>query len=610
MRRHNPVAVCHSRCRSNNPTTIPSFGIFQSRRSPGGSFFSSNRQISCPVSLRAGHSLKTMPTSAHDGDLLRSWLDAGNEDAFQRLVARHAGLVRQCALRSSGDPATADEAAQLTFILLARKARQLQSRASLAGWLHTTARLQTRNLLRAQRREIRKRHAILAMNPPPHQEHSKVWREMAPVLDDALADLRPDDREAILLRFYRSLSHAEIASALGIAGDAARKRVDRAVERLRSQLHRRGCTLGTASCLGALAHFGTDAQAAATSAPILASHALKAAAAAAPTTLTTTTIAIIMTKKATIAATAVLLLAGAGAVVLINQDDSSKTNPADEANNGRPPRPAAATAAATGIDPTSTNNPRSRERDPAENPEFVTKYGEARTNLSKHVATNVIGLLEDAVTMSEMATSGQLGGFGGGRMGIRAGLGGVYNQLNLTEDQQSRAADLYSEFQKREIERSKASIEKLKQDPTALMQLMLASDAFKRGELTDEEYQALQSESGRDLVGIMNPLDRNNFRGGQPLGDEAFVSAFQQLLDAEQADTLQASIDQRAADSNGADPSNITNLPAMELEQLDRAVTSGKTITSGLKQMMEGMGGLQDLAPLLEQQQQQQQQQD
>jgi|688.fasta_scaffold70926_3 RNA polymerase sigma factor (sigma-70 family) len=545
---------------------------------------------------------QTMDTPTNDGELLRSWLDAGKEEPFRRLVDRYAGLVRQSALRTSGDPAIADEASQNTFILLARKARSLQSRASLAGWLHTTACLQTRNLLRSHRREHRKRHALHTMNTPPQEEHSQAWRDMAPVLDDALASLRDEDREAILLRFYRSLPLSEVAAAFGIASDAARKRVDRAVERLRSQLERRGCTLGTTSCIGALTHFGTDAQAALTSAPLLASSALKAAALA-PTSLTATAI-IIMTKKATITATAALLLAGAGAVVLMqNKEDTAKAGSETSGTPARPDRPAAFGANADSENDAAN---RARPRDPAENPEFVSKYGEARTNLSKFVAGNIVGLLEDAVSMAEMASTGQLGGFGGGRMGIRAGLGGLYNELQLNEEQETRAAELYKEFQAREIERSKASIAKLKEDPTALMQLMLASDAFKRGEITEDEYKELQTKSGTDLEGVMNPLDRNNFRGGQPLGDDAFVDGFKGILDPTQAGALQAKLDEQATADDGSDPGNITNLPAMELEQLDKAVTSGKTITSGLKQMMEGIGGLQELGPLLEQQNQNQ----
>lgn len=535
----------------------------------------------------------------NDGDLLRSWLEAGSEDSFRQLVARHAGLVRQCAHRISGDPTVADEAAQLTFILLARKSRHLKSRSSLAGWLHTTALLQARNIMRAQRRENRKRQSMIDMQPKTEEGHSKAWQDMGPVIDSALASLRRDDREAILLRFHRGLPYDDVAAALGIAAEAARKRVDRAVERLRKQLRRNGCPLDTSACVGALGLFATDAQAAAGAAPFLASQALKAAAASSSTALTTTTIAIIMTKKTSIAATAALLLAGAGAVVLIQKEDPAQT-PSGAAAEGRPSRPQA-----SGSSSLTSGNNRSRERDPARYPDLAAQYGESRTNLSKHVASNVIGLLEDAVSMSEMATSGQLGGLGGGQLGVRAALGRMYNQLNLDEEQQAAAAELFADFQKREIERSKESIGKLKDDPTALMRLMLASDAFKRGELAEEDYEVMQSEAGRDLAGVMNPLDRDNFRGGQAMGDETFVSGFQALLNPEQADAFQSSQDERAAAAppeDGTDTRNISNIPAMELEQLDRAVTSGQRITGGLKQMMEGVGGLQELAPLLERQ--------
>ena len=331
-----------------------------------------------------------------------------------------------------------------------------------------------------------------------------------------------------------------------------------------------------------------------------------AVAVAGSTSLNTTTIAIIMTKKITIAAAAALLLAGVGAVIIIKKDDTLKpTN--GEIADGRPAR-----SQDTESSTLTSNNSRSREREPARYPDLAGKYGESRTNLSKHVVTNVIGLLEDAVSMSEMAASGQLGGFGGGRMGARVALGQMYEKLNLTEDQQAAATALYADFQKREIARSKESISKLKDDPTTLMRLMLASDAFKRGEVTEEDYKAMQSESATDLVGVMNPLDRNNFRGGQAMTDEAFVSGFQAILSPEQAGTFQTSLEERATAATEpveTDPKNISNIPAMELEQLDRAVTSGKRMTGGLKEMMAGLGGLQELGPLLEQQPQTEEQQ-
>jgi len=55
----------------------------------------------------------------------------------------------------------------------------------------------------------------------------------------------------------------------------------------------------------------------------------------------------------------------------------------------------------------------------------------------------------------------------------------------------------------------------------------------------------------------------------------------------------------REQESEGA--SGISAIPAMELEKLDDAVVSARKMTSGLRQMMEGMGGLRDLQPLIEQ---------
>lgn len=186
------------------------------------------------------------------------------------------------------------------------------------------------------------------------------------------------------------------------------------------------------------------------------------------------------------------------------------------------------------------------------------------------------------------------------------GLGRAGNELKLTDEQQEKASAIYAEFQKRELAKSKEAIERLKKDPTPLMQLMLASDALARGEINDEEYKRLQAESGEDLGGVLSPLDERNFRGGRPLTDEAFLTEFKTLLDPSQIETLQGSLDEQASneDSTATEEGSITNLPSMELEKLDTTIESVKKLTTGVKSMMEGMGGLQDLGPLMEQQRQ------
>lgn len=199
-----------------------------------------------------------------DPDLLAQWLNHRRESAFRSLVGRYGGLVQATARRTCGDAILAAEASQLTFITLAHKAESLRTCASLGGWLHLTALLHAKNLLRKSRREARKRQQLVAaMETPASQPSDERWQELRPVLDESLAALSEQDREALILRFYRSLSVREVAETLGIATEAAKKRIARATDRLRAKLARRGCHAAAAALPAALlAGFVADAQAA------------------------------------------------------------------------------------------------------------------------------------------------------------------------------------------------------------------------------------------------------------------------------------------------------------------------------------------------------------
>lgn len=553
-----------------------------------------------------------MPDSGPtDAELLDDWLNRQLETSFHALVARYAGLVHMAAKRTCQDETLAAEASQLTFITLARKAKSLRSRTSIAGWLHLTAMMQAKNLLRHRQRENRKRQLLSTHMETEHQgPPAETWKHIQPVLDDALASLSSKDRETLLLRFYRSLSVREIAATLGIATDAAQKRLTRATDRLRRQLARRGCQAGGSLSAAMLAGLGADAQAASTATSILASKALAATSAGGVGTLTT--LAIIMTKKTTITTGAVLLLAGGG-IIAYNQSnketDASSLEIASDSSaaSASSPNPSGLSP----VDDSGTKSSRARPRDPAENPELVQTYGESRTNLSKHIAENVISLFEDAVAMGEMASSGEMSNaFGGPRAGLRRALGSTLGQLELSDDQQDEAAKIYLDYQKRELARSKKTIADLKKDPTALMQLMLASDSYAREEITEDQYKQLQESTGENLKGVLNPLDRDNFGGGQPLEDDEFRNEFAELLDENQSETLDTTLAEEAEKkASEGDTRGITNIPAMELEKLDETIASAKKMTTGLKSMMEGMGGLQDLGPMIEQQRQRRNQQ-
>lgn len=218
-------------------------------------------------------------TAASDSELLTAWVTNRRESAFHALVARYATLVHMVAKRTCGDDALAADASQLVFIILAQKAKSLTTHPTLAGWLHVTAVMKTRDLIDKARRESRKRQHFSAEMETHNPSHSiDAWQEMQPVLDDALAALSANDHEAILLRFYRSLTIREIGETLGIATDAAQKRIARATERLRGKLAKRGCQAGGTLAATMLAGFAADASAAVPAVSILATKAIAAVA--------------------------------------------------------------------------------------------------------------------------------------------------------------------------------------------------------------------------------------------------------------------------------------------------------------------------------------------
>jgi hypothetical protein len=65
------------------------------------------------------------------------------------------------------------------------------------------------------------------------------WREIAPLLDEALEKLRKSDREAIILRYFEQRSLRDVGVALGVSEEAAKKRVTRAVAQLREVIRTR-----------------------------------------------------------------------------------------------------------------------------------------------------------------------------------------------------------------------------------------------------------------------------------------------------------------------------------------------------------------------------------
>lgn len=204
-----------------------------------------------------------------DASLLRRFAEQHAEDAFAELVRRHLNLVYFAALRkTAGRSHHAEEATQATFTLLAQKAGSLVDHPNLAGWLHTTACNQARELMRAEQRRSQREQTAHVMNEfTAADANDEAWSQIRPVIDDALADLAPDDGEAVLLRYFEKRPYSEIGDTIRLGENAARMRVNRALEQLETALARRGvkstaAALATAltvpAALAAPAHIATS----------------------------------------------------------------------------------------------------------------------------------------------------------------------------------------------------------------------------------------------------------------------------------------------------------------------------------------------------------------
>lgn len=181
-----------------------------------------------------------------DQQLLRSFVKDGSETAFAELVTRHVNPVYAAALRRTGDQQLAKDVTQQVFTDLARKAPSLPTGVVLAGWLHRATRFVAAQMLRSERRRHAREQEAVAMNTS-ESNPAPDWAQIRPVLDEALDDLGDEDRDAVVLRFFEQRSLTEVGAALGSNEDAARKRVGRALEKLRALLMQRGLTTTSAA---------------------------------------------------------------------------------------------------------------------------------------------------------------------------------------------------------------------------------------------------------------------------------------------------------------------------------------------------------------------------
>ena len=164
----------------------------------------------------------------------------GDEGAYGALVEMHEHIAFRVAYAVLHDAAEAEEAAQDGFVKAYRSLGRFRRGSPFRPWLLRIVGNEARNRVRARsRREGLTRRVAGAdvsggAAPPP--EAAVLEREQREELFAAIAALRPDDRLAVIGRFFLGLTDEEAAAALGVRRGAVKMRVFRALERLRLEL--------------------------------------------------------------------------------------------------------------------------------------------------------------------------------------------------------------------------------------------------------------------------------------------------------------------------------------------------------------------------------------
>ncbi len=260
-----------------------------------------------------------------DRELLRDYVEHRSQDAFRQLVERHLPMVYSAARRMVRDAHLAEDVAQNVFTTLAQKAESLSPPQVVGGWLYNTTRHLALHAVRTeQRRREREQTAFamqtldLAPDDPRIAEH----------LEPAMAELDPADRDALVLRYLENRTLRDVGAELGLSEDAARMKVNRALERLRAGFERQG--VGITTVLLATAITGTTAAVPAGLAATITTTALAATAVQTSAALATTQAIAMTTLQKTLVAAA-LVAAGVTATLLVQHPAQSKLRAENDA---------------------------------------------------------------------------------------------------------------------------------------------------------------------------------------------------------------------------------------------------------------------------------------
>jgi RNA polymerase sigma-70 factor (ECF subfamily) len=234
---------------SRRTIETPEIGGRSGAQWPGTASHTQGGKVTTPAVRQAR--VEVNPLEIDWSQVVRRCMD-GDSGAWAELVRTHHRRVYGLCYRFTGNPADAEDLTQDVFLKVYSNLASFDTgRGSLQVWITTM----TRNLLVDNFRRNRNQRAtsslddgwesteelqpitrLMASGPSPHE--SAAQKELAKMVQDALARVSVELREAVILRDLQDLDYKEIAQVLGIPEGTVKSRISRGRAELARLLER------------------------------------------------------------------------------------------------------------------------------------------------------------------------------------------------------------------------------------------------------------------------------------------------------------------------------------------------------------------------------------
>ena len=183
----------------------------------------------------------------HQGDdVIAAAIDVGDKRSAVLACSKHHGAaIGRLCMSMLGSQQDSEDVTQEVLLDAYASIETWRREGSARSWLLTIARRKCARMIEKRVRRTNKLRLVhdadqKAVPSSQGAEQQMLKKQRAVAARAALDVLRPSEREALLLRFGAGLSFREVGMACGIEEAAARKRVSRAIARLRETLEEKG----------------------------------------------------------------------------------------------------------------------------------------------------------------------------------------------------------------------------------------------------------------------------------------------------------------------------------------------------------------------------------